>query len=468
MSEHPNVLFLMDDEHRPDVFGFAGDDTVRTPNVDSLASDGVVFNNAYTPSPVCCPARQAMMAGQLPRTCDCVGWADLEPEYYTFSRHFAEHGYMTTCAGKLHHHGWDQMQGWRKRLGPTPMKRPLHHDYLEQKRPEAFEEWEKEYGPESKWKWSYAKEVKRAGIGDSRVQVQDRRSVEGTEQYVSQYFNSPYYDRQRADERPILLKVSLVQPHFPYLTSRDKFEYYLNRVDPHLEAPPGHPFLRKYAVEPGVDASEREIRRATAAYYGMVETVDEYFGRVMDALEAVGEDLDEWIIVYTSDHGEMLGEHGVWEKKKFYEASARVPLVVRWPERFEGGEIDENVNLCDLYATLADLAGLPIPDGLDSRSLVPLLEGDGDGWTNETISQYDGVNLMIKRDDLKYQYYGEDMPEVLWDLERDPSETRNFIDDPAYGDAVAEFRSRRDELGYGPDPDAAYSGAGYAVHPGQS
>jgi len=462
MADRPNVLFLMDDEHRPYVFGYAGDDVVRTPTVDRLAETGTVFENAYTPAPVCVPARQSMMVGQLPKTCGCEGWEDLDPGSYTFARHFAEHGYMTTCAGKLHHKGWDQMQGWRKRLGPTPMKRPVHHEYLDKKDPEAFDRWEKDYDPGSEWKWSYAKEVKRAGIGDSRVQVQDRRSVEGTEQYISQYFNSPFYDRQRADERPILLKVSLVQPHFPYFTDRENFEYYLNRVDPYLEVPPDHPFLRKYAVEPGVDASERELRRASAAYYGMVDTVDEYFGRVMDALEAAGEDLDEWIVVYTSDHGEMLGEHGVWEKKKFYEASARVPLVIRWPERFpDGGTVEENVNLIDLYATLSELAGLPVPDDLDSRSLVPLLEGDGADWNNETVSQYDGRNLLVKRDDLKYQYYGDSDSEVLWDLDRDPSETENFVDDPAYADAVERFRDRRDELGYGPNPDPGYDGAGY-------
>jgi choline-sulfatase len=403
----------MDDEHRPDVLGYADDDVIRTPRIDELAETGTVFANAYTPSPVCVPSRQAMMAGQLPRTCGCLGWDDLDPEYYTFARHFAEHGYMTTCAGKLHHQGWDQMQGWRKRLGPTPMKRPTHHKYLEKEDPSVFERWEKDYDPGSRWKWSYAKEVKRAGIGDSRVQVQDRRSTEGTEQYITQYFNSPYYDRQRADGRPLLLKVSLIQPHFPYFTSQEKFEYYLNRVDLYLEKAPDHPFLRKHTVEPGVDASERELRRATAAYYGMVETVDDYFGRIMDALEAAGEDLDEWVIVYTSDHGELLGEHGVGEKK-FYEASARIPLVIRWPERYEGGGVvKENVNLCDLYATLADLAGLPIPGGLDSRSLIPLMDGDAGDWHNETISQYAGRNLMIKQDDLKHQYYGEDMPEVL-------------------------------------------------------
>ena len=148
--------------------------------------------------------------------------------------------------------------------------------------------------------------------------------------------------------------------------------YYLNRVDPHLDQlvfP--HPFLSQRQVRPGTDASEREIRRATAAYYGMVETIDSHYREVLDALMHVGENLDEWIIIYTSDHGEMLGEHGIWEKQKFFEASVRVPLIIRCPERFKSQAIDQNVNLCDLFATLYHLAGISCPSGLDSRTLVP-------------------------------------------------------------------------------------------------
>ena len=106
------------------------------------------------------------------------------------------------------------------------------------------------------------------------------------------------------------------------------------------------------------------MQRATAAYYGMIETIDEYYGVVLDALEAAGQDLDEWIIIYTSDHGEMLGEHGIWEKQKFFEASVGVPLFIRWPAGFgsEGRTVTENINLCDLFATLCDFTGVPIPD----------------------------------------------------------------------------------------------------------
>ncbi|MFH5185221.1 sulfatase/phosphatase domain-containing protein [Paenibacillus sp. TAB 01] len=200
-----------------------------------------------------------------------------------------------------------------------------------------------------------------------------------------------------------------------------------------------------------MDVSERELRRATAVYYGMVETIDEQYGRVIRALEHAGQNLDDWIIIYTTDHGEMLGEHGIWEKQKFYEGSARVPLIIRYPEGFGGGRtVEENVNLCDLFATLCELTGIETPEGLDSRSLVPLLKNaGGTDWDNETVSQFGGTNLMIKKNHLKYQYYGESMPEVLFDLDSDPGELRNVIDDLRYAGALEYFHRRRSELGFG-------------------
>jgi choline-sulfatase len=203
----------------------------------------------------------------------------------------------------------------------------------------------------------------------------------------------------------------------------------------------------------------------------MVERMDALFGRVIDRLRLVGEDPDEWVIVFTSDHGEMLGERGLWGKINFYESAVRVPLIVRWPERFDPGVVDENVSLCDLYATLCEVAEVPVPDDVDSRSLVPLLEGDTEDWNDEAISQgadntavHGGLGpeeLMIKRGDLKYCWYGEGEPELLFDLDRDPGETTNYVDDPAYTSDVERFRERRGELGYGPNADPDYENAGY-------
>ncbi|MBN1671038.1 MAG: sulfatase-like hydrolase/transferase [Kiritimatiellae bacterium] len=469
MSKRPNILFLTSDEHRADVAGYEGNTVVRTPVLDHLARTGVVFRNAYAPSPICVPGRMCMMAGQLPRTCGCERYGqDLPAGHLTWPRVFAQHAYMTTACGKLHHMGPDPMQGWLRRIGMDHMMSPAQPQHIAGHRPEAFAAIAKD--PDRERKWSDVKEIKRAGIGvGPHTGVWDEYATVGMEHVIREYLLDSDYDRtERA--HPHVLYLGLDNPHYPYLADRDKFEYYLNRVQPFLDEQPfEHPWLGKAPFWPGPirvapdgDVTPREVRRATAAYYANVEACDARYGRVTSLLEQVGENLDEWIIVYTSDHGEMLGEHSIWEKQKFFEASVRVPLIVRWPARLTGGRVvQENVNQCDLFATLCELCDIPVPGGLDSRSLVPLLAGHGEGWNNETVSQFQTDKLMIKRGHLKYQYYGEKMPEVLFDLETDPKELRNVAADPAYAGAMAQFRKRRAALGHGPDADPDYVNAGY-------
>jgi len=467
-SQRPNILFLMSDQHRADIAGFQGDPVARTPALNELARTGVVFNNAYTPAPICIPARQSMAAGQLPRTCGCeVFGEDLAPGHMTFARRLSQYGYATVACGKLHHNGADQMQGWTRRIGDGMSVR---HDFIEGRNLEAM----RDLPLPTAHKWTQAQEVKRAGIGRGPIIGSDEYTLDGALRFIENFFADPYYDRA-TPTRPLMLMVSFVRPHVPFLTTHEKFTYYLNRVRPYLdECAFEHPFLSSRAVEPGVDASEREVRRATAAYYGMVEGIDEDYGKVLAALEYVGQNLDDWLIIYTSDHGEMLGEHALWEKTKFFEGSVKVPLIIRLPGGANGGRVvEENVNLCDLFATICELTDVPVVDGLDSRSLAPLLNGKSANWNNETISHYGGThlgheesfdryeNLMIKRDHLKYQYYGRDMPEVLFDLARNPEETVNFVTDPRYRDVLAEFRARRGELGYGPNAAPDYQNAGY-------
>jgi choline-sulfatase len=388
----------------------------------------------------------------------------------TWARRLAQYGYETVAAGKLHHAGPDKAQGWTRLIGAN--------GGCEVELAEDAPEVSESDRPGSA-KWSDAKEVQRAGTGKPDVGWKngtDDYRVEGARNYIESKYLNQHYDRERPDS-PVALKVSLSQPHYPYLTTEDRFKYYLNRVDPYDDeadaAFDDHEFLGQRRLEVGSDAfggregdvSPREVRRATAAYYGMIETVDEYFGEVLDALEEAGEDIDEWIVVFTSDHGEMLGQHGVWEKGHFFEGSARVPLVVRWPERFDPGVVRENVNLCDLFATICDLTETPLPEApsLDSRSLVPLLEGRSGDWLddheNETVSAY-GDDVMIKRDDMKYVHV-EDDTDVLFDLDADPGETENRIADPVYADAVDRFRARRDELGYGANAAPSDVDAGY-------
>lgn len=434
----------MSDEHRADVAGYEGNPIIRTPVLDELARTGVVFRNAYTPSPVCIPGRQSIMAGRFPRNCGCEHFGeDLPPGAMTFARQFSRHAYQTVACGKLHHTGPDQMQGWLRRYGADIHVHPKHVDGRDEA---AFQS----YAPSPmKGKRSLKVELIKSGVGRGRLTHDaDRMALDGAMTFAGHHFLDPYFDRCDPSQ-PVLLKLSFNRPHYPFYTTEEKFTYYLNRVRPFGDQEPfDHPYLARRHMRPGEDVSERDMRRATAAYYGMIEEVDDDFGRLLEHLRHAGQNLDDWIIVYTSDHGEMLGEHGIWEKKQFFEGSARVPLIIRWPQKFAPRVVGENVSLCDLFATLCELAGLPVPAGLDSRSLVPLMRGDAGRWDNEAVSQYQGKNLMIKRGNLKYQSYGADIPEVLFDLSKDPGECRNFIGEPDYADELDAFRRRRAELGF--------------------
>lgn len=459
IPRRPNILFLMSDEHRADVAGFAGNRIVRTPVLDRLAATGVVFRNCYTPSPICIPARQCLMAGQLPRTCQVERYGqDLPPFSMTFAEQFARHGYHTVCCGKLHHMGRDQMQGWSAR----PAGDLQVHEPFRPGRDGAACAAVQAGRPAGTGKWSDAREIIRTFPGETRSSRADGQWTAAACAAIDDHFADIAYDRPAAHQ-PLLLKVSLVQPHYPYACPPELLTYYLNRVQPFLDQPVfDHPFLAQRQVTPGDQATAWEIRRATAAYYGMVETIDGLFGSVLDRLRAVGQDPDDWIIIYTSDHGEMLGEHGIWEKQKFFEASVRVPLIIRYPYRYQHRVVDANVNLCDIFATLCQMTGVPLPAeadtvhgrGLDSRSMLRLLDGDIETWSDESISQFGGTDLMIKRGSLKYQFYDRPdcatQPEVLFNLHLEPDERRNLIAEPDYAGFVAEFRRRRAELGFGP------------------
>ena len=442
--KRPNILFLMDDQHRADLLGYAGGGVIRTPRLDKLAERAVVFENCYTPYPQCIPARQAMMAGKFPKNCGCEKFGDdLAPDYLTFAKYLSEYAYMTVACGKLHHTGTDQMQGWISRIGNE-----MHVSQVRQRESEVFQQ---VVPNKDQIRWPIAKEIKRAGIGKAYQVVSDEYTVLGVKNFILDYFNSVYYDKPRG-ERPLLLKVSLTQPHYPYTAREDLFHYYLNRVPVFVNQPLSeHPFLRTKSLAAG-EVTEREIRRCTAAYYAMIESADQLFGEVLDTLKLVGQDIDDWIVIFASDHGEMLGEHGVWMKQKFYEASVKVPFFIRFPRQFSAKRITENVNLCDIFATLCELTGLPVPDGLDSRSLLPLLRGERRQWAdkyqNKTISQYEGGCLMIKKDQLKYQYYGADLPEVLFDLAKDSLERRDFSQEPEYQAVMEQFQKERIELGF--------------------
>lgn len=425
-----NILILMADELRFDLPGFMGNPLARTPTLDRLAWDGVVFDNAYTPSPVCVPARQAIAMGQYPLHIGCEQFGeDLPPGSRTLARLFSEAGYLSVACGKLHHRGPDQMQGWLQRIGS-----------------ECAVNWPASHGAEGReqigrLKWRGAEELRLAGPGTSPLALHDRLTVDGAIDFLRMHFEGMY--RRTTDMPPLLLMVSLQQPHFPFLGEDELFAYYHARVRPRLrESRPTHPALGRGALPVGEEVTPDEVRNATAAYYALVERADREFGRVIAALESHGQNLDDWLIVFLGDHGEMLGEHALWEKRKFYEGSARVPFFLRAPRLWPRARRRENVNTIDLFPTLAAAAGLPVPAGLDGRDLAPLLAGRRGEWTNETFCQYGTDEFMFKRGNLKFLTFGDEADDVLFDLASDPGESTNRIADPAHVHLAAELRER--------------------------
>ena len=277
---------------------------------------------------------------------------------------------------------------------------------------------------------------------------QDEYSVDGALMYLDEFFVDPTYDRP--GNSPLMMAVSVNVPHYPFQCPEELFTYYMRRVSPRVETLPENFECNDYfKVNIGEDVTHREAHRATAAYYGMIEWADQQFGRVVKRLEELNV-LDDFIVIFLSDHGEMLGEKGLWEKQQYFDPSVRVPFFISLPGQAGTGRIvNENVSLVDLFPTICDLVDVPVPEGLDGRSLVPLMNGSSEGWPNEVYSELNhkenGPSGMVKENQLKYfRFDGRDWPEQLFDMESDPQENHNLINDPSRLDDVERLRAKLD------------------------
>ncbi|MFW6261628.1 MAG: sulfatase-like hydrolase/transferase, partial [Spirochaetota bacterium] len=231
----PNILFVLSDEHNPTVAGFAGDPVARTPNLDWLAEDGFVFDRAYTPSPICVPARQCILSGQYPHQNGCTGWLPLPREYATYACTLSEAGYESAAFGKIHLVGTDQLQGFRTRPFGD-----VHRSYgpVEKPSPEVADP----LNCEVPFNWSDEKEVRRAGVG-AYPDARDRLAVFALGLHLDGAVTGLWYDRANRGA-PTLLYLGLQNPHYPYLTEEALLRHYLPRVGlPRTREPFDHPFL---------------------------------------------------------------------------------------------------------------------------------------------------------------------------------------------------------------------------------
>ena len=349
----PNILIVMVDQLAPAVLPIYGHAQVKTPNLEALARRGTVFDRAYCNSPLCSPSRTAFMTGALPsRTGGYDNAAEFRADLPTFAHYLRRLGYRTTLSGKMHFCGPDQMHGFEERL--TTDIYPADYGWTP--------DWDR---PTHRPSWYH----NMSSVTDAGLCV--RTNQIDFDEEVAFAAERAIYDHVRSkDTRPFLMVASLTHPHDPFAITREYWDLYahdaidLPRIgimdvplDPHSAR------LRHVCAMDEVTITEAQVRNARHAYYGAVSFCDAQLGRLLKALEATG--LDDTIVLFLGDHGEMLGERGLWYKMTFFEGGARVPLVVSVPGRTAPLRIGAAVSLIDILPTLVDLAGGD-PSGLAS------------------------------------------------------------------------------------------------------
>lgn len=437
MAKRPNILLIMSDQHHAGILGCAGDSVIDTPNLDRLAQAGVRLHNTYCPFPLCGPSRMAFMTG---RYCHEINvWTNtrqLHSDIPTFAHAFTAAGYRTALTGRMHFVGPDQRHGFLERpMGDVPGSVHI----------KAGWKLKDVLGDFSDTPGSSVRGIEKSGPGRSGYQAYDERVIETTKSWLEDYAAGD-------QEAPFLQVVGLVLPHCPFVAPPDDFARYADRISPEdlPESDPAlHPqdkqFARKSGVLPPPDRKDQW--RTRVAYYGMVSCIDRQIGELLETLEQTGL-ADNTIVVYTSDHGESLGEHGLWWKTSFYDGASRVPLILYDPRQPGQGRVVEDIcNLIDIGPTLLDLAGLePLPN-ISGRSLRPVLEETGE-WENTTFCELTNPGSAkhsvtpcrsVRRGDWKYNYYHQ-LPDQLFNLTEDPGECDDRINAPDCADLACELR----------------------------
>ncbi len=436
MPKRPNILFVMSDQMAPGFLPIHGHPVVKTPHLSALAERGAVFDSAYCPSPLCAPSRFAMMAGRRPAGIGAYdNAADFAADVPTFAHYLRQAGYRTALSGKMHFCGPDQLHGFEERL--TTDIYPADYGWTP--------DWEH---PEVRPSWYHNMlSVVQAGPCQRSNQLDfDEEVVYAARRYL--------FDAARgADERPFCLVVSMTHPHDPYAILPEYWNRYReDEIDlPKLAtspdpADPHWRRLRHVSDMDNYEITETHIRRARRAYYGAISYVDDQLGSLLRTLKDGSLDGDT-VVLFTADHGDMLGERGLWYKMTWHENAGRVPLIVTFPGETRGRRVAQSVSTVDLLPTLTEIAtggkapayGAPI----DGRSLLPHLSGSA--GHDEALGEYFGEGaiaplLMIRRGRYKYIRSRPD-PEQLYDLVSDPLERANRASDPAEAKTLAAFRA---------------------------
>jgi choline-sulfatase len=451
-SSAPNVLILMADQHRRSCMGVAGDTVAVTPNLDKLARESVWFTNAYCTNPVCAPSRASILTGLYSHNLESRGNAKpFSPKHKTIADDFARAGYMTALIGKMHMvdaqtHGFNyklEFNDWWQYLGP---KTEMFADELGVPNsgaglPQIPNLWTEEGDP---WKGYRTPDGRLGSVAvgrPSRMEEQDhfetfvaRESIRFLEQYAG-------------ENQPFLLIASLLKPHDPFMPAK-RFAEIFQADQMKLSKTWGKADLKHLprAVRESIETcrwtpellQDSAARERMACYYGSLAQSDDCVGQILAALSRLGLDRNT-IVVYTSDHGEMLGDLGLWNKFQFYEGSCGVPLMFRIPGSTPA-VCSQPVSLISLKATLGELCQVPIAAPNDGRSFAYLLhEPASQESYGPVFAEYDlgleTAKYMVLEGEFKYTFWVNDIAE-LYNLHQDPEEMHNLSAKPEYRETV--------------------------------
>ncbi|KAA3622538.1 MAG: choline-sulfatase [Proteobacteria bacterium] len=437
-SKRPNILLIVADQLGGPALPFDGTGFAKAPHLQRLAEHGVVFENAYCNFPICAPSRASMLAGLLPHS---FGLYDNSSEFRadipTVNHYLRQLGYRSVLSGKMHFIGPDQEHGYDSRL--TTEIYPANFAWtVDWSKGRGFRPTNLTMSP-----------VIEAGQCVRSLQIDYDDEVE----YASL---QGLYDLARDQSgSPFFLTVSFTHPHSPYVTTREYWDRYRHE-DVKMPDVGEIPLEQKDHLSRNLhycqgrdeyQVSEEQVRNARHAYFGMISYIDDKVGRLLEVLRQTGLD-DNTVVIFTSDHGDMMGERGMWYKQHFFEWACRVPLVVSWPDRYKPARVQCEVSLVDLMPTLLDVAtdgkGFSGVVESDGHSLFPIVANQDVDWDHPVISEFSadgstGPSRMVLKDRQKYMYL-EGVEECLVDLDADPLELENQIDNPAYADRIASLR----------------------------
>jgi choline-sulfatase len=372
----------------------------------------------------------ALLSGRHPSHQACWTNSDaLASDVPTFAHAMGAAGYRPVLIGRLHSIGPDQMRGYAERLvGDHSTNWIGGHAHS--------------LGVLDKTNDPFRASIERSGPGQSSYEVKDLEVTARTLDWLDELAAR----RRAGDDAPFCLSVGYLLPHQPYVCASEDYRRYAGRVGlPGLPAPePEHPYLRWWRDHTGsLDLPAEAVLRARAAYYGLVTSLDRMIGRILDRLDSLGL-ADDTLVVYASDHGDQLGERGLWWKQTFYEESVKVPLILSWPGVLpEGEQRGQIVNLMDLGPTMLEALGAPSLPTAQGRSFLQLAKNGATPWSEETFSEYctDGMapwagaepvqQRMLRRGRWKLIYYHGDPPE-LFDLREDPHELHDLAEKPRH------------------------------------